>query len=304
MELGLGIDSRLALSATDHDEIAAEAAALGYRSLWTPARPDDDDPFELCARWHRASGLETGISVLPLQQWPAGRLIERTRVTLDRTGGRFILGVGAGSVRERPIHRLRELAAALRAGLGTGRIYLGALGPQMLRLSGEAYDGAALNWSSPAQTLWSRERVAAGARGAGRDPQRIAIHQYIRVCVDPDIAAARTALAKMALGYAMARPGADKTKGYRGHFSRMGFDGVLTDLEARRAGGAGDDELAALLPDDLLSRVGWWGRPEDAAAGFQALTVGLDVAVVRVVPAKQNDVDCVRLAMRSCVGAS
>ena len=303
MEIGLGIDGRLALSDTEHDDVAAEAAVLGYTSLWTPARSEHDDPFDRCIRWHAASGLETGISVLPIQSWSADRLIAGMRKALDRTGGRFILGVGAGSVRERPIRTMRDTASSLRAALGAARIYLGSLGPQMLRLAGEAYDGAALNWSAPEQTLWSRERVAAGAPRSGRDPLQVAIHQYIRVCVDPDVGAARSALAKMTLGYAMARPGSDKTMGYRGHFSRMGFDAVLTDLEARRARGAGDDELAALLPDALLARMGFWGRPEDAAAGFEALTAGLDTAVVRVVAAKGNDVECVRLAMRSCVRA-
>ena len=301
MQIGLGIDSRLLLSDTEQDEVAAEAAALGYTSLWTPAR---DDPFGLCVRWDAASGLETGISVLPIQSWSADRLIAGARPLIERTAGRFILGVGAGNVRERPIAALRELASTLRPALGAGRMYLGALGPQMLRLAGGRYDGAALNWCSPEQTLWSRERVAAGALAAGRDPRGVTIHQYIRVAVDPDVAAARSALAKMVLSYAMNRPGADPTKGYRGHFSRMGFDEVLTDLEGRRASGTGDDDLAARLPDGLLARVGYWGRPEDAAAGFERLAVGLDTAVVRVVPATTNGVDAVRLAMRSCLRAS
>ena len=302
MEIGLGIDGRLALSATEQSDVAAEAALLGYTSLWTPNR--DDDPFELCIRWHRASGLETGISVLPIDRWSVERVVAGALRAGEATGGRFILGVGAGAERQAPIRRLRELASALRPSLGDARIYLGALGPQMLRLAGERYDGAALNWSAPEQTLWSRERVAAGALAAGRDPRDVRIHQYIRVCVDPDVAAARRALAKMTLAYALNRPGADPTKGYRGHFARMGFDAALTGIERLKAGGAGDDTLADALPDELLGRVGWWGRPADAAAGFAALTAGLDVAVVRVVAAKDNGIECVRLAMRSCVRAS
>ena len=301
MEIGLGIDGRLVLSATEQADIAAEAALLGYTSLWTPNR--DDDPFALCVSWHRASGLETGISVLPADRWSTDRLIAGARRALEETSGKFILGVGAGAEREAPIRKLRELSSTLRASLGDARIYLGALGPQMLRLAGERYDGAALNWCAPEQTLWSRERVAAGALGAGRDPRDVCIHQFIRVCVDPDVTAARRALAKMTLAYAMNRPGADPAKGYRGHFARMGFDAVLTELERKKANGTGDDALADALPDQLLARVGWWGRPEDAAAGFAKLTAGLDMAVVRVVAAKDTGVECVRLAMRSCVRA-
>jgi len=302
MEIGLGIDGRLVLSATEQADVAAEAAVLGYASLWTPAR--DDDPFELCALWHQASGLETGISVLPIQRWSVAQLVTGTRMARERTAGRFTLGVGAGSERDAPIRKMRDLASSLRPALGAGRIFLGALGPQMLHLAGERYDGAALNWCSPEHALWSRERVAAGALHGGRDPREVRIHEYIRVCVDPDVAAARRALAKMVLGDAMQRPGADPTMGYRGHFARMGFDTTLNEIEAMRATGASDDALADRVPDELLAHVGWWGPPEDAAAGFEALTAGLDIAVVRVVAAKNNDVECVRLAMRSCARAT
>ncbi|HEX9494286.1 MAG TPA: LLM class flavin-dependent oxidoreductase [Candidatus Limnocylindria bacterium] len=302
MEIGLGIDHRLVLSATEQADVAAEAAVLGYGSIWTPHR--DDDPFALCALWHQASGLGTGISVLPLQRWSADRLIAGARMARERSAGRFILGVGSGSERAAPIRKMRELADAIRPSVADTPLYLGALGPQMLHLAGERYDGAALNWCSPEQTLWCRERVAVGALHAGRDPRDIRIHQYIRVCVDPDIAAARRGLATMTLAYALAAPGSDKTKGYRAHFTRMGFDEALTALEAMRDEGVGIDELADQLPDELPARVGWWGPPEDAAAGFEALTAGLDVAVVRVVAATNNDVACVRLAMRSCVRAA
>jgi hypothetical protein len=301
MQIGLGLDGRLRLSEADHDAIAREAAALGYTSLWTPAR--EDDPFERCVRWHRASGLATGISVLPLQLWDRDRLIAGARAAAAATGGTFVLGVGAGSLRDAPIRRLRELAADLRAGLPGVPLYLGALGPQMLRLAGGHYDGAALNWCSAEQTAWSRERVAAGARAAGRDPADVRIHQYLRVCVDADVAAARRALAEMTLGYALARPGGDPTKGYRAHFARMGFDAALREIEARRDAGASPAEQAALLPDDLLARTGWWGPPADAAAGFRALARGLDVAVVRVVASRDPGIAGVRLALRSCAGA-
>jgi len=300
MAIGLGIDARLVLSDAEQAAVAAEAARLGYTSLWTPNR---DDAFELCARWNAASGLETGISVLPIGRWSAEALAEGARTTLDRTDGRFVLGVGAGSERDKPIQKMRDLASTLRPSLGDARIYLAALGPQMLALAGARYDGAALNWCSPEQTRWSRERVAAGALAAGRDPREIRIHQYIRVCVDRDVAAARRALAAMTLAYALNHPGADPTMGYRGHFARMGFDAVLTELEKLKASGTSDDDLADALPDELLARVGWWGPPEDAAAGFEALTGGLDTAVVRVVAGTTNGIECVRLAMRSCVRA-
>ena len=300
MDIGLGIDRRFRLSATEQADVAAEAGVLGYTSLWTPNR---DDPFALCALWHRASGLETGTSVLPIDQWSVARLVAGTRMVRERSAGRFVLGVGLGGERDAPVRVMRELVQALRPALGDDPVYLGALGPKMLHLAGERYDGAALNWCSPEQTLWSRERVAAGALAAGRDPRDVRIHGYVRVCVDPDVNAARRALAKMTLGYALARPGANKTMGYRAHFARMGFDPVLGELEARQGDGLSEDALADAFPDELLARVGWWGPPDGAAGGFEALTAGLDVAVVRVVAAADNGVEGVRRAMRSCVRA-
>ena len=49
-------------------------------------------------------------------------------------------------------------------------VYLGTLGPEMLRLAGEIADGVCLNWCTPAQIAWSRERIAEGAERVGRDP--------------------------------------------------------------------------------------------------------------------------------------
>ena len=104
----------------------------------------------------------------------------------------------------------------------------------------------------------------------------------------------------MVMTYALARPGADKTKGYRAHFARMGFDRALNDLEARRAKGVSEDDLARDFPVTLLRSVGYWGRPEGAREAFQRLAEGLDIAVVRPVPARRNDLAAARLAMQAC----
>src|SRR5712691_4597972 len=61
MEIGLGIDSRFALSEHDQRTIALEAAALGYTSLWTPAG-NTREPFDTCAIWTQSSGLPSGVA--------------------------------------------------------------------------------------------------------------------------------------------------------------------------------------------------------------------------------------------------
>jgi len=303
MEIGLGVDSRFALSDEDQRALAREAAALGYTSLWTPIG-NTREPFDICAIWHQGSALATGIAVAPLSSWPIDDLASVSKETFERCRGKFTLGIGAGRLAEAPIRIMRDAIAELRTRLPGLPIFLGALGPQMLRLAGERYDGAALNWCSTEQVEWSRHLVEAGARKAGRDRVDVKIHEYIRVCVDEDEQSARIAFAKMVMTYALVRPGVDKTKGYRAHFARMGFDKALTDLETRRASGASEDELARTFPVTLLRSVGYWGRPEGAREAFLRLAEGLDIAVVRPVPARRNDLAAVRLAMRACAPKS
>jgi alkanesulfonate monooxygenase SsuD/methylene tetrahydromethanopterin reductase-like flavin-dependent oxidoreductase (luciferase family) len=258
----------------------------------------------MCATWHEASGLETGIAVAPMSAWRPDKLFSVSKDTFERCDGEFTLGIGTGRLTEAPIRVMRDAISVFRASLPRLRVYLAALGPQMLRLAGERYDGAALNWCTADHVSWCRERVAAGARAAGRDPADVRIHEYIRVCVDHDAEAARVALAKAVLGYALAAPGSDKTKGYRGHFTRMGFDDVITELESRRDSGATEDELARLCPAALLRRVGYAGPPSGAREAFIRLADGLDIAIVRVVASRKNDLSAVRTTMAACAPKS
>jgi alkanesulfonate monooxygenase SsuD/methylene tetrahydromethanopterin reductase-like flavin-dependent oxidoreductase (luciferase family) len=299
VQIALGIDSRFSLSEEDQRELAREAADLGYASMWTPIG-NTREPFDVCATWTESSGLPSGIAVAPLSAWSLADLASASKETVERCDGRFTIGIGTGRIKDAPIRAMREAIDELRVRLPRVPIYLGALGPQMLRLAGERYDGAALNWCGIEQVAWSRERVAAGARAAGRDPADITIHEYIRVCVDEDEQRARIAFAKMVMAYALVQPGGDKTKGYRAHFARMGFDEALTDLESRRKSGTSEDELARIFPVELLRRVGYWGGPDGARDAFLRLAEGLDIAVVRLVPAGRNDVEAARVAMRAC----
>ncbi|MGH2492665.1 MAG: hypothetical protein ACRDF9_14300, partial [Candidatus Limnocylindria bacterium] len=157
-------------------------------------------------------------------------------------------------------------------------------------LAGRHADGAALNWCTPAQVAWSRERVGPRAR----------LVQYIRMCVDDDVAAARLALAKQILAYALlVRPSG--ARGYRSHFERMGFASQLDRLEATRAAGASEDDLARAVPDEMLSALGYAGPAAGAAAALHRLSAGLDVAIVRVLVASQGNVEGVRATMRAAL---
>lgn len=292
MEVGLGVDSRLGLSASQLRDLAPEASALGYQSLWTNANVDYD-PIAMCVAWHERSGLATGVSVVPIARNPAPVLALAARTAHEITGNKFILGVGSGSVTERPIHAVRAYVDELRKTAKDVPIYIGALGPQMLALAGRHADGAALNWCTPGQVAWSRERVGPRAK----------LVEYIRICVDDDVAAARLALAKQILSYALlVRPSG--ARGYRAHFERMGFGRQLDELERGQAAGASEDDLARAVPEELLTAVGYAGPASGAAAAFKGLSHGLDVAIVRVLVARSGNVDAVRATMRGAIGAA
>ena len=283
-------------------------------------------------------GLVTGISVSPVALRTPVSLAMSAGTLSSMSGGRFILGIGSGGIYHpsgrRPyglanvssLEVMRDYLTTVRA-LVAGEtvtyegqsvklnqvrlgitpaprtpVFLGALGPKMLGLSGELADGAALNWCTPEQVAWSRERIAEGARAAGRDPTDVKVAEYIRVCVDEDVDAARLALAKATMGYALGPQGATPRRrefGYRGHFDRMGFADVLSELDVMRDRGSSSDEMADAFPTELLDRVGYHGPSDGAAEAFRRLSEGLDTAIVRVVAARPGT-EAVLATMTAC----
>ena len=146
------------------------------------------DPFHTCAAWSLDTALRTGISVVPApRMWTPLGLATQAATVAQLSEGKFVLGIGTGGygpgfwaslgLPDRPIGVMREYLTQVRgllsgervtagpiikggpgwpqsAALGineipTAPVYIAALGPQMLRLAGEAADGALLNWATP-----------------------------------------------------------------------------------------------------------------------------------------------------------
>jgi alkanesulfonate monooxygenase SsuD/methylene tetrahydromethanopterin reductase-like flavin-dependent oxidoreductase (luciferase family) len=325
MMIGVGLDARLGLPFDQLRTAAIQAERLGFESLWTPAL-GVPDAFHVCAAWSQDTSLRTGISVVPAaRMWTPLGLAAQAATLAQLSGGRFVLGLGAGGYGpgfwaslgqpNRPIAVMREYVTGVRGLLagrqvtagkvvGTGAlgwpqsaslgvpdlppapVYLAALGPQMLRLAGEAADGALLNWATPERIAASRAEIDAGSARAGRDPGTVPMTMYIRVCIDDDAAAARQALGTQVLGYAMAQPGIPQDAGYQGLFAAMGFGGELAELGRRRDQGATMPELVAAAPDEMLQAVGYFGPAGPAPAAFARLSAGLDEAIVRIITAR------------------
>ncbi len=279
-------------------------------------------------------GIPTGIAVIPVPVWTVQSLVQQAGTLSALTGGKFVLGIGTGGIYGAEYQRthalpawpvvrmMRDYATTLRALLNgesvthdgvavkmdrlqmTGRplpvpIYFAALGPQMLKLAGELADGVSLNWTAPSMRAWCREQIALGAAKAGRDPSSVKVTEYIRVCIDDDEEAARKSFVRAFMGYALARPGASKESGYRGHFTRMGYDAVLSKIEARREEGAADAEIIDMFPPELLHEVGYYGPAAGAPAAMARLSEGLDLAIVRIVGVRTGDA-AARAVMNAC----
>ncbi len=283
-----------------------------------------------------AGGLTTGIGVFPVGvQSPFG--FAASAGTLSKiTGGRFILGIGSGQA-DLPNYRrtwglrgtstialMRDYLTTIRtllrgeavdyegdnvslhgARLGINPpqqtpVYLGALGPQMLRLGGECADGLCLNWCTSEQVARSRELVAEGAARAGRDPSEVKMAEYIRVCVDEDEDVARRAYARAMMFYAVGNaPPGTPARSYRANFERMGFADDLARIDDMRRRNAPQDEIVDAIPAALCLAVGYFGKPAGAAAHFRKLAQGLDIAMVRVVNARPG-IDSTRAVMQAC----
>jgi alkanesulfonate monooxygenase SsuD/methylene tetrahydromethanopterin reductase-like flavin-dependent oxidoreductase (luciferase family) len=282
-----------------------------------------------------SGGCTVGTSVIPFPGYSLPQLAAESATLSDITGGKFNLGIGLGSYPSESLRKqlglplvsavdlTRDFLVPLRTLLSGGTVdyesatthlhdvrlgikaprvpvYLAALGPRMLRLSGAQADGVTPNWSSPQEIARMRKHVSEGARQAGRDPSEVPFAQYIRVCVDEDEEAARRAYAMQVLRYAMARPGQPKTQGYRAHFGRMGFEDALLKAEARRDGGAALEELVDDLPTELLLTVGYFGSAARAADALRHLAEGLDEAMVRIITVRPGDLEACLNTVRAC----
>jgi alkanesulfonate monooxygenase SsuD/methylene tetrahydromethanopterin reductase-like flavin-dependent oxidoreductase (luciferase family) len=332
MNIGVGIDGTLGLTWADEANAAREAAQLGYTSLWTP-ESNGLDAFQLCTtRWASTKevtplGLLTGIAVSPMTLRTPLAMAMSAGTASGITGGRFVLGIGTGSIpmlreanvtggqQRDPVDLTREYVWSLKGLLAGQRVaysvgaapprnfrlglepppatpvYLGALGPRMLRLAGEVADGVALNWCTKEQIGWSRDRLLEGAKTAGRNQHEVKTVCYIRVSIDEDEDVARRSFVRALLGYAMRRPGvgpSDLKQGYSAHFIRMGFGDALAHIERLRDKGASIERLVDEFPADLAGKVGYFGRPEGAPVAIRSLADGLDTAIVRIVPARRG----------------
>jgi alkanesulfonate monooxygenase SsuD/methylene tetrahydromethanopterin reductase-like flavin-dependent oxidoreductase (luciferase family) len=160
-------------------------------------------------------------------------------------------------------------------------IYMGAVGPKMLELSGEIADGSVLSVLAGADYVrWARERIAAGSPDGRR---RVAAFAFFSVADDG--AAAKEALRDPVAFYLAAG----------GRNTLTDTAGISDDLDALLANGAAE-AVAGGMPAEWLDRLTVAGTPSECAAAIRRLLdAGADSVVLFPMPSDRCE-DMVRAA--------
>lgn len=236
MSRGFGVAAGLPVEVAR--PLAERCAELGYGSMWSNDHPGAKGLETLAEFAAGAPGVELGVGVIALdRQGPEVIAADIERLGLDPA--KLWLGVGAG-FSKKPLTAMRESLPELREKLPGVRLVLAAMGPKMCELAGAEFDGVFFNWMTPAYAAGARERVEAGARGAGRETPPVM--GYVRTAVGPDAA---ERLAKEESFYRDLHPG------YRNHFDRLGEPEGTVGVAAADAEAA-QSQLAAYEALDVV----------------------------------------------------
>lgn len=286
------------------------AEQRGYETLFVPEASGREVFTQLAAYAGVTDRLRLGPGIATIfTRTPP--LLAQSAATLDQlSGGRAVLGLGTGHEPalvaghgvhfERPLARMREYVALIRAILRGDRamppatlvpvtdfrletparpdipIYLAALGPRMCRLAGEVADGVLLNWATPAYVAAAITNIHAGAERAGRDPTAIDIACYIRVASGADTDTLRQGLAREVSRYV-------DMPFYRAMFNEAGFAAYTGPIAAAYPT---DREAAARhVPDAMIDALTVIDDPAAARARLeQYRAMGVTLPVVAPVP--------------------
>jgi alkanesulfonate monooxygenase SsuD/methylene tetrahydromethanopterin reductase-like flavin-dependent oxidoreductase (luciferase family) len=287
----LGVALGGGLSPTEIVDCVKLAEELGYESAWV-VEGHGGDQFSIltaCAVHTKRILLGTAISSVFVRSAPT---IAMAAACVDYfSNQRFILGLGSshkvqvepehGIAYAKPVQRLKETVAVVRALLRDGvasyhgeviqlerfdfwftpirrelPIYVSAVFPQMLEVSGEIAQGVIMVWSNRESGRKAAEHVVIGARRAGRDPRDIDIVSLLSCSMSHD---RREAFDRM-------RPAAAFYAGFFPRYNRLMAESGFPDAARaiRDAWVKGDREGAAkLVPDELIQALGVAGTPAE-----------------------------------------
>jgi len=267
----IGVAIREPVGWHDFVQIAQTAEETGYEALFVPESFGREAFATLAGLAPVTSTLRlgTGVVAITSREPRIGAMAAATAQELS--GGRFVLGLGAGLRRSidavrAHVREVRETQLAFDPG-ERPPIWLAALGDRMVELAAEIADGVLLNWCTPERVAAAKSSVRRAAERAGRDPSGITVAVYVRACVEPDERLALDAVRPQAQQYASIP-----------HYQRQ--------LEAVGLGKEAEAAARGDVPDALIRAVAAVGDAAAAAARIQAYRdAGADLPFAYPVPA-------------------
>jgi F420-dependent oxidoreductase-like protein len=307
-------------------DFAVAAERIGVASLWVPEVWGYDALTGLAYLAAKTSSVNLGTFVVQLGSRSPALLATSALSLVELSGDRFILGVGTSGPRvmegwngvrfRKPVQTTRETieiirtvsrgdrlehageiyplplpesrGAALRPLVRSNQVpvYVAAMGPQNLRLTGEMADGWLGNAFIPEAAEVFLGPLRDGAQHAGRTLDQLDLVAPVAVEFHDDEASADAAARRHADGYAFtigAMGGGDSGRNfYNDAFTRLGYGAeVKTVAELWQAGK--HDEARRSVPLDLGRLTNLLGTPDAIAERVRRYrTVGITTLLAKV----------------------
>ncbi|CAM3099080.1 LLM class flavin-dependent oxidoreductase [Skermania piniformis] len=289
-------------------EFAQEAERIGVASLWVPEVWGYDALTGLAYLAARTSSIGLGTFVVQLGSRSPALLATSALSLQELSGGRFTLGIGVSGPRvmegwhgvrfRKPVQTTRETIEIVRTvsrgerlqhdgeiyplplpdSAGTALrplvaprpvpVYVAAMGPANLRLTGEAADGWLGNAFLPELAEVFLGPLRDGAERAGRSPAELDLVAPVAVEITDD---ADEAARRHAAGYAftIGAMGVGKVNFYNEAFTRLGF-GEAIDRVAELWQAGEQDQAKAQVPIELGRLTNLLGTPAEIGARVSA----------------------------------
>ena len=288
MKVGALVEPRLPGAAA----FARDAERLGVDSLWAPEVWGYDALTGLAYLAAGTSTIRLGTFVVQLGSRSPALLATSALSLQELSGGRFVLGVGTSGPRvmegwhgvrfRKPVQTTRETIEIVRtvsrgerlvhdgeiyplplpdssgAALvpmvrpGHVPVYVAAMGPANLALTGELADGWLGNAFMPEAAEVFLGPIRDAATRAHRDPGELDLVAPVAVEFTPDAADAETAARRHADGYAftIGAMGVNGRNFYNDAFARLGYGPQVAEVAELWQSGRRDEARAA-VPIDL-----------------------------------------------------
>jgi F420-dependent oxidoreductase-like protein len=302
MKVGALIEPRLPGAA----EFAVAAERIGVTSLWVPEVWGYDALTGLAYLAAKTSSINLGTFVVQLGSRSPAMLATSALSLQALSGGRFLLGIGTSGPRvmegwhgvrfRKPVQTTRETieivrivsrgerlehagevyplplpdsrGAALRPMLKPDHVpvYVAAMGPQNLRLTGELADGWLGNAFIPEAAEVFLAPLREGAQQAGRTLDQLDLVAPVAVEFHDDQAAADAAARRHADGYAftIGAMGTGSKNFYNDAFTRLGYGAEVETVAGLWQAGK-QDEARSAVPLDLGRLTNLLGTPDAIA---------------------------------------